>query len=460
MVRNLGNIMILRRLNRISLTQWIFIALFAGFAVGVWAPGIVPAFKPFRGLFLNGVKCIIAPLIFATIVTGIAGAGSFKQLGKMGLRAFVYFEVVTTLALVVGLLAVNILKPGAGLNIGGAVPEAAVKAATSKMSFGGFIEHLLPTNIIDAIARGDVLQIVVWSTIFAFAVLAIGEKARPVVALCESLAEVMFKFTGYIMKLAPLGVGAALAASVADHGWQVIVPLLKLVGTLYAALAVFLVGVLYPVCLMFKIPVLAFLRQIKDAVVLAFATTSSESAYPMALNSMEKFGVPRRISSFVLPMGYSFNLDGSTLYLALASVFVAQAAGVDLTIGQQLLMMFTLMLTTKGVAAVPRASLVVLAGTLTAFGLPLEGIALILGVDEFMDMARTAVNLLGNCLATAVVARWEGIPLPAKAVPLAETEALGYALATQHGAEASTGVRPQANTALPVREPAPEAPGP
>lgn len=469
MLRYLGTIMILlRRLTRISLTQWIFIALFAGFAVGVLAPGIVPAVKPFRGLFLNGVKCLIAPLIFSTIVTGIAGAGSFKQLGKMGLRAFVYFEVVTTLALVVGLAAVNILKPGAGLNIGGAVPEAAVKAATSKMSFGGFIEHLLPTNIIDAIARGDVLQIVIWSTIFAFAVLALGEKARPVVALCESLAEVMFKFTGYIMKLAPLGVGAALAASVAEHGWQVIVPLLKLVGTLYAALAVFLVGVLYPICLFFKIPVVAFVRQIKDAIILAFATTSSESAYPQALSSMEKFGVPRRITSFVLPMGYSFNLDGSTLYLALASVFVAQAAGVDLSIGQQLTMMLTLMLTTKGVAAVPRASLVVLAGTLTAFGLPLEGIALILGVDEFMDMARTAVNLLGNCLATAVVARWEGVPLPAAmtatrdpgAVPLAQPESLGYALASPNGAQASSGIRPEANPALSVREPAREAPGP
>ncbi len=399
-------------LKKITLTHWIFIALVAGFFVGVFFPGIVPAIKPFRGLFLNGVKCIIAPLIFATIVTGIAGAGSFKQLGTMGIRSLVYFEVVTTLALVVGLFAVNLLKPGAGLSIGGAAPEVAVKAAATKMSAGGFIEHLLPTNIIDAIARGDVLQIVIFSTIFAFAVLAVGEKAKPMVHFCESLAEIMFKFTGYIMMLAPLGVGAALASSVAEHGWQVIVPLLKLVGTLYFALAIFLVAVLYPVCLIFKIPVIAFVKQIKAAIVLAFATTSSESAYPMALDSMEKFGVPRRITSFVLPMGYSFNLDGSTLYLALASVFVAQAAGVDLTWGQQLTMMLTLMLTTKGVAAVPRASLVVLSGTLAMFGLPLEGIALILGVDEFMDMGRTAVNLLGNCLATAVIARCEGIKLP------------------------------------------------
>ncbi|MBI3543957.1 MAG: cation:dicarboxylase symporter family transporter, partial [Deltaproteobacteria bacterium] len=404
-------------LKRVSLTQWIFVGLFAGFFVGVFAPELVPYVKPFRGLFLQGVKCIIAPLIFATIVTGIAGAGSFKQLGVMGVRALVYFEVVTTLALGVGLAVVNLLKPGAGVQLGGALPATAAQAAATKMTFAGFVEHLLPTNIADAVARGDVLQIVIFSTIFAFAVLAVGEKARPMVAFCESLAEVMFRFTGYIMLLAPLGVGAALASSVADHGWHVIVPLLKLVGSLYLALAVFLVAVLYPVCRIFKIPPLAFARQIKDAVVLAFATTSSESAYPMALERMEAFGVPRRITSFVLPMGYSFNLDGSTLYLAMASVFVAQAAGVSLSLGQQLAMMATLMLTTKGVAAVPRASLVVLSGTLAAFGLPLEGIALILGVDEFMDMARTGVNLLGNCLATAVIARWEGLALAPDSSP-------------------------------------------
>jgi proton glutamate symport protein len=234
------------------------------------------------------------------------------------------------------------------------------------------------------------------------------------VAFCEALAEIMFKFTGYIMTLAPLGVGAAMAASVAEHGWQVIVPMLKLVGSLYFALAFFMVVIIYPICVYFKIPVLKFWRQIKDPVILAFATTSSESAYPMALNRLEAFGVPRRISSFVLPMGYSFNLDGSTLYLAMASVFIAQAAGIELSLMSQLAMMGTLMLTTKGVAAVPRASIVVLSGTLTMFGLPLEGIALILAVDEFMDMARTAVNLMGNCVATAVIARTEGVVLGVK----------------------------------------------
>jgi len=396
-----------------SLTQWIFIALIAGVLIGVYLPGWVEYIKPFRGLFLNGVKCIVAPLIFATIVTGVTSAGSFKQLGLMGVRAFIYFEVVTTFALIVGLLMVNWLRPGDGLSLGHSVADVALKASQTKMTFGGFVEHLMPSNFMEAVVRGDVLQIVIFSTVFAFACLAIGEKARPVVALAEGLAEVMFKFTQYVMSLAPLGVGAAMAASVAEHGFQVIVPLLKLVGSLYFSLVVFFVAVLLPICLIFRIPVFAFFRQMKDAIVLAFATTSSESAFPLVMASLEKFGVPRRITSFVLPMGYSFNLDGSTLYLSMAAIFVAQASGIHLSILQQISILLTLMLSTKGVAAVPRASLVVLSGTLTTFGLPLEGITLILAVDEFMDMARTATNVTGNALATVVIARWEGVELRA-----------------------------------------------
>ncbi len=401
---------------RPSLTQWILIALVGGFLVGVFAPSLVPWLKPFRGLFLNGIKCIVAPLIFATVVTGISSAGSFRQLGSMGVRAFIYFEVVTTAALVVGLVAVNLFRPGDGLTLGHTLNDKVQAAAQTKMSFGSFVEHLLPHNFADAVVRGDVLQIVIFSTLFGFATLSLGSRAKPVIDFSEALSHVMFKFTGYIMTLAPLGVGAAMAASVAEHGWQVIVPLLKLVGTLYIALIAFLLLVMLPIALAFKVPVIAFMKELKGSILLAFATTSSESAYPSALESLERLGVPRRIASFVLPMGYSFNLDGSTLYLALASVFVAQAAGVELTLWQQLTIMATLMLTTKGVAAVPRASLVVLSGTLTMFGLPLEGIALILAVDEFMDMARTAVNLLGNCLATAVITRWEGEPLRPKSV--------------------------------------------
>lgn len=400
-----------RPILKINLTQWIFIGLIGGFLVGVYLPGLVPYLHPFRALFMSGVKCIIAPLIFATLVTGIGGSGSFKEMGKIGFWSMVYFEVVTTLALVVGLLVVNIMKPGQGLSIGTAVPESVSKAAQTHMTVGGFVEHLLPTNIADAIVRGDVLQIVIFTTIFALGVVAAGEKAKPVLHFCQALSEVMFKFTGMIMYLAPLGVAAAIALAVEEQGWQVILPLMKLVGSLYLGLVIFILVVLLPVALLFKVPVMPFLRRVRAPFTLAFATTTSEAAYPLALDSLEDLGVPRRISSFVLPLGYSFNLDGSTLYLALASVFVAQAAGIELSLQKQLAMMAMLMVASKGVAAVPRASIVVLSTTLTAFGLPLEGIALILAVDELMDMARTGTNLLGNCLATAVIARGQGIEL-------------------------------------------------
>jgi proton glutamate symport protein len=398
-------------LNQLTLTHWIFVSLFGGLILGIVAPQAALSLKPLRTLFLNGIKCIIMPLIFSTLVSGIAGTGSFKKLGVMGLRSLVYFELVTTLALVVGLAFVNVLQPGKGVHIGTMSPELAQKAAETQLSLGGFIEHLIPSNLADPILHGDVLQIVIFSTLFAFSVLAAGEKGQVIFKFCEGLSEVMFRFTGFVMTLAPLGVGAALAISIAEHGWQVIFPMLKLIGTLYAALIFFIAAVFLPILRGFKIPIKSFFWHIKDAVVLAFATTSSESAYPLALDSMERFGVPRRISSFVLPMGYSFNLDGSTLYLGIASVFIAQAAGIELSWGTQLAMMLSLMLTSKGVAAVPRATIVVLSGTLTAFGLPLEGVALIMAVDEFMDMARTAVNLLGNCLATAVISRTEGIEL-------------------------------------------------
>lgn len=425
---------------KISLTQWIFIALAAGFAIGAWAPGLAPALQPFKGLFLNGVKLIIAPLIISTIISGIAGAGSFKQLGWMGAKAFIYFEVATTAALFVGLGVVNWLRPGDGVQLAGAtLSETAAKATKTQMSLGGFIEHLLPHNIADAIVRGDVLQIVMFATLLGFALLSIGERGKPIITFCESLAEAMFKFTGYIMYLAPIGIGATMAGAVADHGWSVILPMAKLVGSLYLALIIFVVVCLLPVFKIAKVPFKAFVRELKSPILLAFATASSESAYPTAMASLERMGVPRRVTSFVLPMGYSFNLDGSTLYLALASVFVAQVAGVELSLGTQLMMMLTLMLTTKGVAAVPRASIVVLSATLTTFGLPLEAIALILAVDEFMDMARTAVNLFGNCLATAVVARWEGVQLIGNP---------GTALATAGGDTAPTlgGIAPNPTT--------------
>jgi len=398
-------------LRSLKLTTWIFIALIAGFAIGVLSPEMGHAIKPFRTLFLNGIKCIIAPLIFASIVTGIASAGSVSSLGRTGFRAIVYFEIATTLALVIGLVAVNLFRPGDGLNIAHDVPASVTAAAQAKLSFGGFVEHLLPHNFAEAIVAGDVLQIVLFSSIFGIALMLSGEKGAPILRFCDGLNAVMFKFTEVIMMLAPIGVGSAMAGSVAEHGWRVIIPMGKLIGSLYIALGVFFLVVLVPALKWAKVNVGAFFRELRPSITLAFATTSSESAYPSALEKLEKMGVPNRVASFVLPLGYSFNLDGSTLYLAMASVFIAQASGIELSIGTQITMMLTLMLTTKGVAAVPRASLVVLSGTLTAFGLPLEGIALIIGVDEFMDMGRTAVNLVGNCVATTVVSKWEGTPL-------------------------------------------------
>lgn len=394
-------------LRKIKLTSWIFIALILGFLIGQFFPEAVPYIKPFRTLFLNGIKCIIAPLIFASIVVGINSAGSAKDLGKTGFRAIVYFELATTIALIVGLVMVNLLRPGDGIVLTHEVAPVLNAVKEVKLTFAGFVEHFMPTNVAEAVVRGDVLQIVIFSSLFGVAVLLAGEKAKGVLTFCEGLNAVMFRFTSLIMNLAPIGVGAATAGSVAEHGLGVMLPMMKLVGTLYLSLVLFVMFALIPALYYARVNIRAFFKELKPALLLAFATTSSESAYPQALESLDNMGVKKRISSFVLPLGYSFNLDGSTLYLGIASVFIAQAAGVELSLFTQISMMLTLMLTTKGVAAVPRASLVVLSGTLTAFGLPLEGITLILGVDEFMDMARTMVNLLGNCVATVVVSRWE-----------------------------------------------------
>ena len=361
-------------------------------------------------IFLSLIKMLIAPLIFSTLVVGIAGAGDMRKVGRIGVKAMAYFTMATLLALVIGLVAVNITKPGKGVNLPSEQSAEAkeIAANAGKMTPQNHIVNVFPTSLIKSMAENDVLQIVVFSLIFAVALAGIGEKARPMIAFCESLSEAMFKFTNYVMKFAPWGVGAAIAVTVGGKGLWVLWNLAKLILTLYGALAVFILIVLVPVAFMIRLPFKRFFQLVREPATLAFVTTSSESAFPKALENMERLGVPRRIVSFILPLGYSFNLDGSTLYLSLAALFVAQAANIHLSVGQQITMLLTLMLSTKGIAAVPRASLVVLAGTLAQFGLPLEGIALILGVDEFMDMARTATNVIGNCLATAVVARWEG----------------------------------------------------
>ena len=438
-------------LPKVSLTTKIFIGLILGVLLGYLKPDWGIAVRPLSLLFLNLIKSVIAPLIFSTLVIGIAGTGDIRQVGRIGLKSLVYFEVVTTFALLIGLAAVNLTKPGEGVSLSGIVrPEdkavladrarklsdeakaAAAKGdaavAASKASqaadvvargltapdppakpqkFGDIITHLAPASIIKAMADGDVLQIVVFSVLFALAVTSIGDKAKHVVAWCESLADIMFRFTEFVMKFAPIGVGAAMANTVGHSGLGVLKNLGMLVGTLYGALIVFVTCVLLPVAFLARVPLRDFFRAVKTPATIAFATTSSESALPKAMENMERLGVPRRIVGFVLPTGYSFNLDGTTLYLSLASIFVAQAAGVHLTFAQQIVMLLTLMLTSKGVAGVPRASLVILLGTLASFNLPAEGVIVILGVDELMDMARTMVNVVGNCLATVVVARWE-----------------------------------------------------
>ena len=395
-----------RALKRLSLTAWIFIGMAAGVALGGLAPGVARQLGVLSTIFLRLIRSIIAPLIFGTLVYGIAGGGNLKRMGRIGVKAIVYFEIVTTFALFLGLAVVNLVRPGAGMHLTQISAEATLPHAQPSAS--STIEHVFPSSIIDAMARGDVLEIVVFAFLFGAACAAVGAKAKPVVAFCESLAEVMFRYTKYVMYLAPLGVGAALAVTIGSQGFGVLFGLGKLILTMYVAQALFLFLVLGAVIVLARIPFGAFYGAVREPFLIAFSTASSEAALPLALENMERFGVPKHIVAFVIPTGYSFNLDGSTLYLSLASVFVAQAAGMHLSFGQQLLMMLTLMLTSKGVAGVPRAAIVILSATLSTFHLPMEGVAVLLGIDALLDMARTSVNVVGNCLASAVVSRWEG----------------------------------------------------
>ncbi len=393
-------------MRRISLTGWIFIGMAAGVALGVWAPGVAKDMAPASSVFLRLIRSIIGPLLFGTLVAGIAGGGDMKQMGRVGVKAIVFFEVVTTFALFLGLGAVNLARPGVGVPITRTAAEAAMPQTQTTLA--SVLEHTFPASIIDAMARNDVLQVVVFTFLFGAACAAIGAKAAPVVTFCSALAEVMFRYTKYVMYLAPIGVGAAIAVTVGTKGVGVLFGLGKLIVTMYVAQVLFVALVFGAVIVIYRIPFRPFYEAAREPFLIAFSTASSEAALPLALENMEQFGVPKHIVGFVIPTGYSFNLTGTTLYLSLASMFVAQAAGVSMSIGQQLLMMLTLMLTSKGVAGVPRAALVVLAGNLTAFHLPTEGFAILLGVDAILDMARTSVNVLGNCLASAVVARWEG----------------------------------------------------
>ena len=405
--------------RRISLSKWIIIAMVIGIIVG-WAfpesgrdahrGWAATDLNVLSSIFLRMIKSLIVPLLFATLVVGIAGHGDdMKRVGRLAFKSLIYFEIVTTLALFIGLFAVNFVKPGVGVSLQPPPGGVAAVPGGEQPTFASVLEHIVPQSFFEAAFKNEVLQIVFWSVLFAVGLSQVrGRPKEAMLGFCEGLADVMFKFTAIVMKFAPIGIGAAIAYTVGHAGLDVLKNLALLILTLYGALVVFGLLVLYPVARIARVPLRPFLRAIKEPALIAFSTTSSEAALPKAMEQMEAIGVPRRIVAFVMPTGYSFNLDGSTLYLAVASIFVAQAAGVHLSLGQQLLMMLTLMVTSKGVAAVPRASLVILTGTLASFHLPVEAVLVILGVDEIMDMARTTVNLVGNCLATVVMARWEG----------------------------------------------------
>ena len=404
-------------LRRVSATQWVVIAMVVGVGVGAAFPDRAGTsgfhatdLAVLSSLFLRMIKSLIVPLLFSTLVIGLAGHGDdIRKVGTLALRSIVYFEVVTTLALVVGLAAVNIVKPGVGVNLGTASGGADAALAKSPATLSALVEHIVPQSFFDAAVRNDALEITFFAIVFGIALARVkGPSKTFMFALCESTSQVMFEFVGIVMKFAPIGIGAAIAVTVGKSGLGVLRNLGVLVLALYGTLAVFALVVLLPLAVACNVPVRRFVRAVKEPWLVAFSTASSEAALPLALQNMVALGVPRRIVSFVLPTGYAFNMDGTTLYLSMASVFVAQAAGIDLSLSQQVLMMLTLMLTSKGMAAVPRASLVVLSGTLAQFGLPLQGVAVILGVDALMDMARTSINVVGNCLATVVMARWEG----------------------------------------------------
>jgi proton glutamate symport protein len=393
--------------RRPSLTTWILISIVAGGVFGYFYPDAATQLRILSTIFIRLIRTIVAPLLFATLVVGIASHGNLKQVGRMGIKALVYFEIVTTLALLIGWAAITISRAGVGITLP-PPPPGEQTAAPAPQSWQDIVLHVFPENIAKAVADGEVLQVVVFSVMFGVALALVPEpRRRPMISLAESLAETMFKFTNIVMLFAPIGVGAAIAYTVGHLGIGILVNLIKLLATMYVAVIVFVLGVLLPIALIARVPIRRFLAAAAEPTSIAFATASSEAALPRAMENMEAFGVPRRIVAFVIPTGYSFNLDGSTLYLSLAAIFVAQAAGIQMPIGQQFLLLLTLMLTSKGVAGVPRAALVILLGTVSSFNLPAEPVFIILGIDALMDMARTATNVLGNCLATVVIAKWE-----------------------------------------------------
>lgn len=399
--------MITAKHRGISLATQILLALVLGILFGYLFPSYGLALKPVGDMFIRMIKMIVVPLILSSLVIGIAGTGDFKKLGRLGIKAVIWFEIATTLALLIGIATVNLLQPGVGVAAGAGDTAAAKAAAGKTIDMVQMVVNLIPTNIVDAMARGDLLQIVVFSVFFGVAAAAVGDKGAPVIEAARSVAEIMFKFTGYVMNLAPVGVFALMAFTVGKYGLGMLIPLAKLIGSFYLALAVFAAIVLFGALALTGVSAVKFIKQLKEPILIAFSTTSSEAALPLAMEKLEKLGVPKHIVSFVLPTGYVFNLDGATLYSALAVVFLAQVYGVPFDISQQIIMLLALMISTKGLAAVPGAVLIVIAGTAAAFGLPAEGIALLLGIDRILDMGRTTINLVGNCIAAVVIAAWE-----------------------------------------------------
>ena len=391
----------------LGISAQIMIGLGLGIVFGYMFPEYGQKFKPVGDAFIRMIKMIVVPLIFSSLIMGIAGAGDFKKVGRLGAKALIWFEIATTVALFVGLVVANVFQPGVGVALTAGDAKAATEAAKKSIDMAQAMIEIIPTNIVDGAAKGSMLQIVFFSTFFGVAAASMGKAGEPVVKLSVSIAEIMFKVTWYVMKLAPLGVFALIAYTVGKFGLGMLIPLAKLIFSLYFALIVFVLLVMVSAAMVFKFSFPQLLRAIKEPIMIAFSTASSEAALPLAMEKLEKFGVPKHIVTFVLPTGYTFNLDGSTLYSALAVVFIAQIYNIDFPIATQLLMLATLMMSTKGIAAVPGASLIVIAGTAVQFGLPAEGIGIILGVDRILDMARTACNLVGNCVAAVVVARWE-----------------------------------------------------
>jgi len=400
-----------------SLAYWIFFAMVLGGEIGLDWPQLGEHLRILSDIFLRLITVIVAPLILGTLITGIAGHGNLRSVGRIGVKSLVYFEAVTTIALAIGLGAINLSRAGVGVAMVSTAGQGVASAAS--LRWDDFLLHVFPENIAKSIAENQILQVAVFAVLFGIALGRLSESKRaPMMRFCESLTETMFSLTNLVMYFAPVGVGAAMAYTVGHLGIGALLPLGKLLLTGYAALAGFLLFVLLPIAWFARLPIARFLRAVAEPATIAFATSSSGAALPRAMEEMEAFGVPRNIVAFVIPAGYSFNLDGSTLYLALASVFVAQVAGIHMSWLQQLFMVFTLMLTSKGVAGVPRAVLVVLLATAGTFHLPTEPIFMILGIDALMDMGRTAVNVIGNCLACAVIARWEGELVAASPSPL------------------------------------------